>query len=63
MKKNKKAAADKFIVFNEVTYKKVGEFNNLNEALERSYDSGNYQLIVLDKDGENISIDYWKENY
>ena len=59
----KKVVADNFIVFNELTYKKAGEFDNLNDALEESYNNDNCQVIVLDKHGNNISFDYWKENY
>jgi hypothetical protein len=59
----KKIVASNFIVFDEITDKEVSEFDNLDDALEESYNNDNYQVIVLDKHGNNVSVDYWKENY
>lgn len=59
----KKVIADKFIVVDYLTYIPVDVFRSLDEALEESFSNDNYGVIILDKDGNNISMDYWKENY
>ena len=63
MTNEKKIIADKFIVMNYSNYKQVGEFSSLDEALEESFSNDNYEVIILDKDGNNVSMDYWRENY
>lgn len=59
----KKVIADKFIVVDCLTYTPIDVFFSLEEALEESFSNDNYEVIILDKDGNNISLDYWKENY
>lgn len=63
MVNEKKIIADKFIVMNYSNYKQVGEFSSLDEALEESFSNDNYEVIILDMDGNNVSMGYWRENY
>ncbi len=59
----KKVIADKFIVVDYSTYIPIDVFFSLEEALEESFSNDNYEVIILDKDGNNVSMDYWRENY
>lgn len=59
----KKVIADNFIVVDYSTYIPVDVFSSLDRALEESFSNDNYGVIILDKAGNDITMDYWKENY
>lgn len=59
----KKVIADKFIVVDYATYIPVDVFFSLEKALEESFSNINYGVVILDKDGNDITMEYWKEVY